>query len=78
MEALNKPKKKASTTKTTCKNRVRCVGLKKDGKLRKGYYFQKGTGNVIKRKTNIKKKAPATRSSKKNSGIFGLGILGIL
>lgn len=67
-------------TKKTCANRVVCEGLGSDGKLKKGYTFQKGTNNVIK-KTAPKKKTPSTAkrkpSAKKKSGIFGLGILGI-
>ena len=31
-----------------CKNRVKCTGIDKTGKLHKGYKFQEHTGNVIK------------------------------
>jgi len=31
-----------------CKRRVKCTGLKSNGRLKKGYKFQKGTGRVVK------------------------------
>jgi hypothetical protein len=38
-------KKRAS--KKSCNNRVKCEGLKQNGKLKKGYKFKKG-GKVVK------------------------------
>ncbi|MBW6482820.1 MAG: hypothetical protein K0B10_07145 [Vicingaceae bacterium] len=35
-----KPKKRKKTK--TCRSRVKCAGLKKDGTLKKGYKFLKG------------------------------------
>jgi hypothetical protein len=54
---LNKPTKKITPeqiglslpAKSLCVNRVKCEGLRKDGKLHKGYRFLKG-GSVIRSK----------------------------
>ena len=33
---------------SVCKNRIKCAGIDKSGKLHKGYKFQEHTGNVVK------------------------------
>lgn len=78
---LNKPNLKKMKNKKTCTNRVVCDGLGSDGRLKKGYNFQKGTNNVIKKTATKKTTATAPKrkpTPRKKSGIFGLGILGIL
>lgn len=63
---IEKPKEKVevsnyglSRPKSVCNNRIKCEGIDKNGKLKKGYKFQENTGAVIrvsKKKSNSKKK----------------------
>jgi hypothetical protein len=40
----------ASLNGVICRNRIKCGGLTKNGKLKKGYKFQRKTGNVVRAK----------------------------
>lgn len=60
--ALSKPR--------VCTNRIKCVGVDKNGKLHKGYKFQEHTGYVVKTKRKpvvVKKPKPAAK--KKSHGL---------
>ncbi len=60
---IKKPSEKIEPTqyglsrpRSVCTNRIKCTGIDKEGKLHKGYKFERGTGNIIRVKSKPKKK----------------------